>query len=71
MKRVEAKGTVYMFQKIESIEKEVMNLKLSVLKNLSPGGRKVTSLKGILKGVDITEGDVSSARKSLYDKIRI
>jgi hypothetical protein len=58
-----------MLQKIEAIEKEVMNLKVSVLKKLAPTGKNVISLKGILKGVDIADEDITSAKKSLYSKI--
>jgi hypothetical protein len=69
MKRSAAKSTTEMLQKIENIEKEVMGLKLTLLKNLTPSGKKVISLKGILKGFEITEEDISSAKKSLYSKI--
>jgi len=54
-----------LLQKIENIEKEVTGLKLTLLKNLTPSGKKVISLKGILKGCEITEDDISSAKKSL------
>ena len=69
MKQIAMKSTVDMLQKIETIEKEVMDLKVSVLKKLTPTGKKVVSLKGILKNVDITEEDITSAKKSLYSKI--
>jgi hypothetical protein len=69
MKQVLIKSTVDMLQKIETIEKEVMDLKVSVLRKLAPTGKKVISLKGILKDVDITEEDIASAKKSLYSKI--
>ena len=59
-----------MLQKIETIEKQVLDLKLSVLNNLSPTGKNVISLKGILKGIDITEKDIVTAKKSLYDTER-
>ena len=71
MKHAPAKSTVKMLQKIETIEKQVMDLKLSVLKKLTPSGRKVISLKGILKGVEITEQDIATAKKSLYSKVRL
>ena len=60
-----------MLQKIETIEKQVMDLKLSVLTNLTPTGKNVISLKGILKGIDITEKDIATAKKSLYDKVKL
>lgn len=69
MKRSAAKSTTELLQKIENIEKEVTGLKLTLLKNLTPSGKKVISLKGILKGFEITEEDISSAKKSLYSKI--
>jgi hypothetical protein len=46
-----------------------MDLKASVLKKLAPSGKKVVSLKGILKGVEITDGDINSAKKSFYSKV--
>ena len=69
MKQAANKNTVSMLQKIETIEKEVMDLKVSVLKKLAPTEKKVLSLKGILKNVDITEEDITSVKKSLYSKI--
>ena len=54
--------------KIETIEKEVRDLKLTLLKKQTPATRKVIALRGILKGVDITDEDIESAQKSLYSK---
>lgn len=68
MKHAAAKSIVEMLHKIETIEKEVMGLKLSVLKKLTPSGQNVISLKGIFKGVEITEQDIKTAKKSLYSK---
>ena len=62
MKHTAAKVTADMLSKIETIEKEVMDLKLSVLKKLTPTGQKVISLKGILKGVTVAEKDIISAK---------
>ena len=66
-----AEDTVDILHKIETIEKEIMNLKLSVLKKLTPSGEKLVKLKGILKGIDITNEDIESAKKSLDSKIAI
>ncbi len=68
MKHAALKNTAEMLHKIEVIEKEVMDLKLSVLKKLAPSGKKVISLRGIIKGVDITDKDIVKAQKSLYSK---
>ncbi len=69
MKRSSAKSPLDMLRKVENIEKEVMGLKLTLLKNLTPTDRKTISLKGIFKEVVISEEDISSAKKSLYSKI--
>ncbi len=69
MKTSSIKNTADILHKIESIEKEVKDLKLSVLKKLTPSGKKVIKLKGILKGIDITDEDIASAKKSLYSKV--
>jgi hypothetical protein len=69
MKQIIPKNTVDMLQKIETIEKEVKDLKVSVLKKLVPTGKKVVSLKGILKGIEITDEDINSVKKSLYSKV--
>ena len=70
MKPSAAKSNVDMLHKIETIEKQVMDLKLSVLKKMSPSGQKVISLRGILKGVSVTEQDIAAAKKSLYSKVQ-
>ena len=68
-KQTITKNTVDMLQKIEAIEKEVMDLKVYVLKKLAPTGKKVVSLKGILKGIEITDEDINSVKRSLYSKV--
>jgi len=57
--------------KIETIEEEISDLKLSVLKKLTPSKKNLISLKGILEGVEISETDIEEAKKSLYSKIAI
>jgi len=57
--------------KLETIEKEVMALKLSLLKEFAPTGKKTSSFRGILKGVVISDEDITLAKKSLYGKARI
>lgn len=69
MKNFATKNTVDLLHKIESIEKEVSSLKLSVLKKLTPTGKKIVILKGILKDIDISEKAIAAAKKSLYSKI--
>ena len=68
-KQIIPKSAVDMLLKIEAIEKEVKDLKLSILKKLAPTGKKAVSLKGILKGVEVTDEDINSAKKSLYSKV--
>lgn len=71
MKQAALKGTVDLLHKIESIEKEVMNLKLSVLKKITSPEKNIIKLKGIFKGAKITDEDIASAKNSLYSKIDI
>ena len=71
MKQAALKNTVDILHKIETIEKEVINLKISILKKLTPSGKKIVKLRGILKGVSISDDDIASARKSLYSKTSI
>ncbi len=71
MKHTSPKTTADILHKIENIEKEVFDLKVSILKDLSPSGKKIISLKGILKGVDITEQDVTAAKKALYSSTEL
>jgi hypothetical protein len=63
MKTIEEIPNVDILKKIGTIEKEIVDLKLSVLKKLAPVGKKVIKLKGILKGVQITDSDICSAKK--------
>jgi hypothetical protein len=69
MKQTAMKGTVDILHKIETIEKEVKDLKLSLIKKLASNGKKVIKLKGIIKGVDISDNDIASAKKSLYSTL--
>jgi hypothetical protein len=71
MKQAILKDAAKILHKIENIEKEVLSLKLSVLKKLTLSAKKIVSLKGIIKGVDISEEDIEQAKKSLYSKVEI
>ena len=66
-----ALNNLKVLHKLETIEKEVMDLRLSILKKFAPTGKKTASFRGILKGVNITDEDISTAKKSLYSKTRI
>ena len=50
-------------KKLEKIEKEIFQFKKSAGFG---AGKIVVSLKGILKGVTITEKDIKGAKKSLF-----
>ncbi len=65
------KSNLEILHKIEIIEKEVSSLKLTLLKEVVPLKGKKVSLRGILKGIAVTERDISHAKKSLYGKINI
>jgi len=55
--------------KVRNLEKQISELKLSLIKSHLPSQKNVVSLKGILKGIDISEKDISEAKKSLYSKV--
>lgn len=56
-------------EKLEKLEKEILKLKKGGLFGIS---KKITiSLKGILKGVEITEREIEDAKKSLFKEIKI
>ncbi len=71
MKYAQKKTTPDILHRIENIEKEVKDLKLSILRDLSPSGKKVISLKGILKGVTITDQDIAAAKKTLFSSVKL
>jgi hypothetical protein len=71
MEKVSEKSTDVVLQKIQAIEKEIFELKLFVLKDFSPSGKRLVTLKGILKGVEITEADIQNAKRSLYSNLQI
>jgi hypothetical protein len=54
--------------KLEKLEKEILKIKKG-------GGfefpKKIISLKGVLKGIKISEKDIKKAKKSLIKEIRI
>jgi hypothetical protein len=70
MKQMTLKKDHDLIAKIEFIEKEIMELKSAVLKQY-PSRKKLVSLRGIIKGIDISDKDILFARKSLNSKIEI
>ena len=60
MKPATLDTTSDILHKIEAIEHDLMAVKLSVLKNLIPSGKKLVSLKGIIKGVDVTDDEIAA-----------
>lgn len=71
MESTEPKSHIDILHKIATIEKEISEIKLSLLKDLASPGKKLVSLKGILKGVDISEQDIQFAKKSLYSNVEL
>jgi hypothetical protein len=57
--------------KILTIEKEVMKLKLYVFKKISSTGKKIVKLKGIVPDIEINEEEIALEKRSLYDKKNI
>jgi len=71
MKHAAARSPVDILDRIATIEKDILTLKLSVLKRFTPTGKNIVKLKGILKGIDVTDDDILATQKSLYDKTEI
>jgi len=55
-------------EKIEKLEKEILKLKKGANFGLP---KKIVSLKGILKGVKISEKEIEKAKKSLFKGVKI
>lgn len=53
-----------LMSKLNKIESEVNDLKLSLVKSKALGEK--VSLKGFFKGVKITDSDIANAKKSLF-----
>lgn len=71
MKQTTLKNSGEILHKIETIEKEMFNLRLTVLKKLTPSPKRVVTLKGVLKNVDISDEDIRQAKKTLYSKVGV
>jgi hypothetical protein len=71
MKSSRAESNSDLFNMVEALEQDIGALKLTILKKMLPQTKKPTSLKGALKGIDITDQDIKAARKALYGKIGI
>jgi hypothetical protein len=54
--------------KLEKIEKELIKLKKEADFGLP---KKTISLKGILKGIKITEKDIKESKKSLFKEVKL
>jgi hypothetical protein len=54
--------------KLEKLEKEILKIKKGIKFKLP---KKTISLKGILKGIKISEKDFQKAKKSLFKKIKL
>lgn len=54
-------------KKLETIENEVYSLKSMLLKIVQePKQKKIVKIKGLLKGISISEEDIEEAKKSLF-----
>ena len=71
MKQMTLNKDYDLLAKIEFIEKEIKDLKSTVLKKHYPARKKVITLRGIIKGIDISDKDISFAKRSLSSKMEI
>jgi hypothetical protein len=54
--------------KLEKLEQEILKMKKGTIVKIP---KKLVSLKGILKGVKVSEQDIQRAKKSLFREIKI
>jgi len=54
--------------KLEKLELEILKMKKGTIVRIP---KKLVSLKGILKGVKVSEKDIQRAKKSLFKEIKI
>ena len=71
MKQTAIKQDVDTISRIAAIEQDIAMLKSSILRKATPSRARLVKLKGIIKGVDITEADINAARSSLYSSVKI
>ena len=57
----------YIAKRIEMIERELEDLRKTML----GGGGKVSDLRGIWKGVDITDEEIEEAKRSLFKGVEL
>jgi len=68
MKHAAAKSPIDILDKIATIEKDILTLKLSVLKRFTPTGKKIVKLKGVLKGIDVTDDDILAIHRRTFNE---
>ncbi len=71
MKQTIIKESTDLIHKIEIIEDEILDIKFSILKKLTPSKKNLISLKGIFKDIEVSDEEIEEAKKSLYSKIEI
>jgi len=53
------------YPELKKIENEIQNLKILIIRTQQMP-KRVVSLKGMLKGITVTEEDIEEAKKSLF-----
>jgi len=71
MRQTALKTDVGTLSQIAALERDIALLKSSVLRKITPSGKRIVRLKGVIKGVEVSEADIASARKSLYGSVKI
>ena len=57
-----------MNKKLETIEDELYSLKSIIIRVIQqPEPKQILALKGLLKGIQVNEGDIEEAKKSLFN----
>jgi hypothetical protein len=68
MKHAAAKSPIDILDRIATIEKDILTLKLSVLKRFTPTGKNIVKLKGVLKGIEVTDDDILAIHRRTFNE---
>lgn len=71
MRQAALKTDVGTLSQIAAIERDIALLKSSVLRKITPSGKRIVRLKGVIKGVEVSESDIAAVHKSLYSSVKI
>ncbi len=64
-----AESEAQIYEKLEAIEKEIAELKNAFISSISMPPKRLVSLKGILKGMRVSEDEIEKAKKAPFKAV--